>query len=55
MFPVTTEIVTTDRSRRLEGFHRWSLRRHQSAGPEVGDPGRPVEGHRPALRPAFTG
>jgi hypothetical protein len=54
VFPVTTDIVTADRSRRLEGFHRWSHRRHQSAGPEVGDVARPIDGHRPTLRPAFA-
>lgn len=53
MFPITTDIVTADRSRRLEGFRGWSRRRHQTAGSEVGDIARPVEGHRSTFRPAF--
>ena len=54
MFPITTvEIVSADRSRRLEGYRGWSRRRHQSAGPNADDSARPLEGHRPVLRPAF--
>ena len=54
MFPTaTTDLVSTERGRRLEGYRTWSRRRHQSAGVVADDPARPAGGHRPALRPAF--
>lgn len=54
MFPITTtDIVSAERSRRLEGFRSWSRRRNQSAGADADDTTRPLEGHRPVLRPAF--
>lgn len=54
MFPITTtDIVSADRSRRLEGYRTWSRRRNQAAGSDVDDNARPVQGHRPTLRPAF--
>ena len=55
MFPMTTvDTVSADRSRRLEGYRGWSHRRHQPAGPDADDTSRPIEGHRPVLRPAFS-
>ena len=54
MFPTTTvDTVSADRSRRLEGYRGWSRRRHQTAGSDADDTARPIEGHRPGLRPAF--
>ena len=54
MFPITTvDTVSADRSRRLEGYRGWSRRRHQTAGPDADDSARPLDGHRPALWPAF--
>ncbi|MEP6649821.1 MAG: hypothetical protein ABJA74_07885 [Lapillicoccus sp.] len=54
MFPITTvDIVSAERSRRLEGYRGWSRRRHQSAGADADDTARPQDGHRPVLRPAF--
>ena len=54
MFPITTvDTVYADRSRRLEGYRGWSRRRHQTAGPDADDSARPLDGHRPALWPAF--
>ena len=54
MFPTTTvDTVSTDRSRRLEGYRGWSRRRHQTAGADADDVARPNEGHRPVLPPAF--
>jgi hypothetical protein len=54
MFPVTSiDIVSTERSRRLEGYRTWSRRRHQTAGADADDVARPEHGHHPVLRPAF--
>jgi hypothetical protein len=54
MFPVSTiDIVTTERTRRLEGYRAWSHRQGRSAGPEAADTVRPDHGHRPSLRIAF--
>jgi hypothetical protein len=53
MFPVTTEIVTSERTHRLEGYLRWSHRRGQVAGAAAADVPRPVVGHRPVLRLAY--
>ena len=54
MFPVTTlEIVSTERSRRHEGFRTWSRRRNVSARVDGDDTAQPLMGHRPTLRPAL--
>ena len=52
MFPITNEMVTTERTRRLEGYRRWSHRHGYVAGVEANDPPRPSHGHRPLLRAA---
>lgn len=53
MFPIaTTEIVTAERSRRLEGFRTWSRRRNRSTPADVDETSRPLHGHRPTLRAA---
>lgn len=54
MFPIATaQIVTAERSRRLEGFRAWSRRRHPSGPADVTETTRPLQGHRPSLRPAL--
>ncbi len=50
MFPISTEVVSAERTHRLEGFRRWSHRRGQVAGLEADDTARPATGHRPVLR-----
>lgn len=54
MFPITTQVVASERSRRLEGYRRWSHRHGQPAGVDANDTPRPVSGHRPVLRVAFA-
>lgn len=54
MFPITADVVTAERSRRLEGYRRWSHRHGRTAGPDVDDTPRPVQGHRPSLRAAWV-
>ncbi len=54
MFPVTTQVVIADHSRRLESYRRWSQRHGQIAGVDANDAPRPVSGHRRTLRAAFS-
>jgi hypothetical protein len=53
MFPITTDVVTAERTHQLEGYRRWSHRRGQLAGREADDVQRPAVGHRPVLRLAL--
>jgi hypothetical protein len=53
MFPTTTDVVTAERTHRLEGYRRWSRRHGQVAGREADDTEPPAVGHRPVLRLAL--
>ncbi|MDQ2782432.1 hypothetical protein [Lapillicoccus sp.] len=54
MFPITPQVVSADRSRRLENYRRWSHRHGQVAGFDANDAPRPVSGHSHTLRAAFS-
>ena len=50
MFPITIDVVTAERSRRLEGFANRSRRRLRSADSDTQDAQDGVGDHRPDRR-----
>ncbi len=53
MFPITIDVVTADRSRRLEGSATGSPRRPSSADSAADNADRQVRRHHGAYRPVF--